>query len=260
MSLTDFLLASACGLNLVLVALVLHKVRRVHLMMFGVAEDARLARFESGSVYRQIESLEALQRLLRLPDPLPPLRGWAASPDFLLVLARHVLAEQPQVVFECSSGSSTLVLARCLQLLGKGGRVVSLEHDASYAAATRELLERHGVAAQATVLEAPLEPFRALADHATPWYSTAREDTWPRGIDMVVIDGPPGGRPGSHSRFPALVALQGHLAPHCTVFLDDADRPDEAWAVEQWKRLYPEFRSAHLDCEKGCVRLSRALA
>lgn len=260
MSLTELLLLSACGLNLVLVALVLHKVRRMHLMMFSVAEDARLAHFESGSVYRQIESLEALQRLLRLPDPLPPLRGWAASPDFLLVLARHVLAEQPQVVFECSSGSSTLVLARCLQLLGKGGRVVSLEHDASYAAATRQLLARHGVSAQATVLEAPLEPFRALADHATPWYSTAQEDAWPRDIDMVVIDGPPGGRTGSHSRFPALAALHGHLARHCAIFLDDAGRPDEIWAVEQWKKMYPEFHSSDLGCEKGCVRLSRAAA
>jgi predicted O-methyltransferase YrrM len=259
MSLTQFLVPWVCGLNLVLLALVLHKVRRIHLMMFKVAEDARLAHFESGSVYRQIESLGALQQLLGLRDPLPPLRGWAASPDFLLALAKHVLSEQPKVAFECSSGSSTLVLARCLQLLGKDGHVYSLEHDASYATATRELLARHGVSAYATVLDAPLERMQALQDHATPWYSTRQQADWPRQIELVVIDGPPGGRTGSRSRFPALAALHDRLAPDCSIFLDDADRPDERWAVEQWMKMYPEFRSSDLGCEKGCVRLSRAV-
>lgn len=259
MSVSDLLLPAACSLNVALSAWVLHKVRRVHLMMFDVAENARNARFESGSVYRQIESLGALQRLLDLPDSLPPLRGWAGSPDFLLALARHVMMHRPRVVFECSSGSSTLVLARCLELLGDGGRVVSLEHEASYAAATRALLERHGVAAHATILEAPLKPVDGLGDHATPWYSVEDEAGWPRDIEMVVVDGPPG-RAGPRSRFPALPMLHAHLARGCSIFLDDADRDDERWAIGQWRKMFPDFSAEALDCEKGGVRLWRAAA
>jgi hypothetical protein len=253
------LLYAVCGGNVALTAWVLHKVRRVHLMMFDVAENARNARFESGSVYRQIESLGALQRLLDLPEPLPPLRGWAGSPDFLLALARHVMATRPRVIFECSSGSSTLVLARCLELLGNGGRVVSLEHEASYAAATRDLLARNGVAAHATILDAPLKPVDGLSDHATPWYCVEQQALWPRDIEMVVVDGPPG-RAGPHSRFPALPVLHGHLARGCSIFLDDADRDDERWAIAQWRKMYPDFKAENLDCEKGGVRLWRMAA
>ena len=249
------------ALVVALLLIALHKLRRVHLMLFEIAENARQARAEAGSVYRQIESLDALKRLLELPEPLPPLRAWAGSPDFLLALARNVLAQRPQIVFECSSGSSTLVLARCLQRLGNGGRVVSLEHDANYAAATRELLVRHGVAEHATVLHAPLRPLgatEAVGGHAAPWYSTADNAAWPHAIEMLVIDGPPG-HDGERDRYPALPVLAEHLAPHCSVFLDDAARADERWAVQQWRRQFPGFKVDDLDCEKGCVRLSRAV-
>jgi hypothetical protein len=259
MTVAEILLASASACSVVLGAWTLHKIRRVHLMLFEVAENARQARFESSSVYRQVESLDALQRLLDLPEALPPLRGWAGSPDFLLALARHVMASRPRVVFECSSGSSTLVLARCLQLLGEGGRVVSLEHETSYAAATRALLARHRVDAHATILEAPLQPVAALRGHAAPWYSTSTSTQWPRDIEMVVVDGPPG-QVDARNRFPALPVLHAYLARSCSVFVDDANRADERSAVDQWQALYPEFEVEDLDCEKGAVRLWRMAA
>lgn len=257
MRIADSLAWLAAGVAIALLLLVLHKVRRVHLMLFDIAENARVARSEAGSVYRQVESLHALERLLALSAPLPPLRGWAGSPDFLLALARHALAARPQTVFECSSGSSTLVLARCLQLLGNGGRVVSLEHDASYAQATRQLLAQHGVADHATVLLVPLAPPAGLTSHATSWYDTAGRGAWPHAIEMLVIDGPPGGT-GAHARYPALPLLAANLAPDCSIFLDDADRADERWAIDQWQRQFPDFKAEDLDCEKGCMRLSRA--
>lgn len=259
MPIADLLPWLAAGVAVVLLLLVLHKVRRVHLMLFDIAENARVARSEAGSVYRQVESLHALERLLALSAPLPPLRGWAGSPDFLLALAQHVLAARPQTVFECSSGSSTLVLARCLQLLGNGGRVVSLEHDANYAQATRQLLARHGVADHATVLLAPLRPAVGLTTHAAHWYDTSERGAWPQAIDMLVIDGPPG-RHGEHTRYPALPLLAPNLAPACSIFLDDADRDDERWAVDQWQRLFPDFKVEDLHCEKGCARLWRSVS
>lgn len=42
-------------------------------------------------LYAQLESLSWLQRRLAIKGQLPPLRGWASSPDVLLRLHIHIL-------------------------------------------------------------------------------------------------------------------------------------------------------------------------
>jgi hypothetical protein len=44
---------------------------------------------ELADVYHQFEAIEQLLPMLKLSAPLPPSRGWAASPDFPKVFA-HV--------------------------------------------------------------------------------------------------------------------------------------------------------------------------
>ncbi|MET0964007.1 MAG: class I SAM-dependent methyltransferase [Noviherbaspirillum sp.] len=107
------------------------------------------------------------------------------SPDFLRELYLHALAEKPQVVVECSSGTSTVILARCMQLNGSG-KVFSLEHESEYAEKTRRNLERHGLSEWATVLDAPLRLIEANKT-SSRWYAL---DALPNdiAIDMLVID------------------------------------------------------------------------
>ena len=154
-------LGAVCGV-------VLHKVRRVHLMMFAIRSDAERTRREVEVLYQQIESLEGLNRMLNLDVPLPALRGWAGSPDFLLAVARHAFSAKPVRVIECSSGASTIVLARCAQLAGRG-HVFSLEHDRLYAQRTRAELASRGLEDWATVVDAPLAPCPVAGNQ--PWYS-----------------------------------------------------------------------------------------
>lgn len=237
-------------------ALLLHKVRRIHLMQYQIASDASDTRIEAHSLYRQIESLSALNQLLRLEQPLPPLRGWAGSPDFLLTLARHTLQAKPLRMLECSSGSSTLTLARCAQLNGRG-HVFSLEHDPAYAAATRRELQARGLADWATVVDAPL--VKSGAHKEQPWYSIAGlpQDAGP--FDLLVIDGPPKST-AERARQPALPVLWPLLSADCVTFLDDADRPDERAAVDAWLKQFPQLQQQPQYCEKGCVRLERKIA
>jgi len=119
---------------------ILHKVRRVHLMQYAFQRQLEQGLSEQlHHTYQQIQVFIDLNRLLQLPWPLPPLRGWAASPDFLLLLAEHALQHKPDCIVECSSGASTVVLAQCAKLNGHG-HILSLEHDAHYAKKTRQLL------------------------------------------------------------------------------------------------------------------------
>jgi predicted O-methyltransferase YrrM len=45
------------------------------------------------------------------------------------------MEERPKFVIECGSGSSTALIAACLQRIGQG-RLVALEHDPGYARKT----------------------------------------------------------------------------------------------------------------------------
>lgn len=108
--------------------LTLHKVRRIHLATYGLSASILAVRRGTDALFRQLQALLALERKLKLDDALPPMRGRAGSPDFLVV-AKHIDRAKPNVVLECGAGVSTLVCAKILQKLGNG-RVFSIEHDA----------------------------------------------------------------------------------------------------------------------------------
>lgn len=175
---------------------------------------------------------------------------WSAAPDFLELIVEHVLGARPETIVECSSGTTTVMLARCCQLNGHG-RVYSLENGPEFAAGTRAELARHGLAGHAEVIDARLTG-QAVAGREFQWYDLAGLPRRP--IDMLVIDGPPGFIQ-RHSRYPALPLLADRLSAGCVVFMDDAARPDEREIVEAWCREFPEARLHYVDNERGCAIL-----
>jgi hypothetical protein len=242
-----FALMLAAGI-LVVSLYALHKIRNMHLMMYAMKDQVQA---ESASLFRQLEALHGLYIDLGFKRSLPATRGWAASPDFLLELSRYALDHKPKTVVECSSGTSTLILARCMQING-GGKVYSLEHDPVYAQATREELERHCLAEFAQVFDAPLREVD-LEDASWVWYG---HEVLPAGleIDMLAIDGPPLSV-GANARYPAGPVLFPKLSSKGTVFLDDAQRASETAALARWKKEFPWLEQGVRYCEKGCAVL-----
>ena len=112
-----------------LLAFTLHKVRRIHLKQY---DADTLSDLRIDNLFSQIEALTAIQQDLALSVSLPATRGWAASPDFLRHIARTAADTLPLNVVECSSGASTIVLAKVMQKNGVG-HVFSLEHEPFYA-------------------------------------------------------------------------------------------------------------------------------
>lgn len=250
---TTPLIAALTALTLItscLLVLLFLKVRKIHIATYNITSNLSCIRAETDSIFSQIQCLLALERKLNLSEPLPRLRGWAGSPDFLLVLLDDVLNRKPTCVLECSSGTSTVVIARGLQTNGRG-HVYSLEHNPLYAAKTRELLELHGLTEWATVLNAPLE----TKNTSTPWYS---EDALPVSlpkIDLLVIDGPPHDT-ATMARYPALPRLIQRMSSPSAILMDDADRADESHTILQWKKEFPALETENCNCEKGCVRIT----
>lgn len=247
MTLTFFLLAIA---NLAGLALVYHKLSSA----LERSQKQNLA--ELANQFAQLEGLMSVHAELSNRRALPRSRGWAASPDFLAELIALAHERRPQVIIECSSGLSTLVLAACMRNMG-GGHVYSLEHDESYAAKTRRLLEVHGLQAFATVIIAPLVPAR-FGGWSGRWYSL---EVLPDALraQLIVVDGPPQDS-GPLARYPAVPALLGRLDADGLVVLDDADRNDEREAVNSWLREFPQLEEQSCAaCEKGLavLRLTR---
>src|SRR5579871_2455716 len=125
---------------------------------------------ELKQTFRQAEAMHNLNTILPASDVLPATRGWAASPDLLLVLVDQVMTRRPSLIVECGSGTSTLWLALALRRFGITGRVVALDHDPVFADKTRGFLARHGVGDIAEVRDAPLEDL-TLADGTYSWYA-----------------------------------------------------------------------------------------
>ncbi|NRR30561.1 class I SAM-dependent methyltransferase [Oxalobacteraceae bacterium] len=228
----------------------LHKVRLVHLLLHETRDQSRS---ENAGLFRQLEALHGLYVELGLDKSLPGTRGWAASPDFLMELVRHARTARPACIVECSSGTSTLVLARCAQMNGCG-KVYSLEHDADYAIQTRAQLQRHGLSDWAVVLDAPLQP-HVFGDSSWPWYALDQLSACPP-IDLLVIDGPPQAT-RALARYPAGPALFLRLAAGARVFLDDASRDDEQAILLRWQTEFPWLQQTFLPCEKGCAVLRK---
>lgn len=209
--------------------------------------------------YVQTEAYLALLHHLRPRLPLPPMRGWAISPDFGRLLLRLTLRHQPRAILECGGGTSTLLLAYALERLGQlpQGQIVSLDHEACFAQATRDELDAHGLSSYARVIHAPLKPL-SLEGRAWAWYDCGAVPPPPaQGYDLLLIDGPTQhGNPEPMVRYPALPVCYAALAEGALILLDDAARHDEAQAAERWLSSFALEELPTWDTEKG-ARLFR---
>lgn len=209
---------------------------------------------EIKQTFRQLEALQNLSAVLPANDLLPATRGWAASPDLLVMLVDLVISERPSLVVECGSGASTLWLALAMRQFEIDGRIIALDHDPVFGGKTRDLLARHDVRDLAEVRDAPLESF-SLDGETYSWYARrAWEDL--AGIDLLFVDGPPA-TTGHQARYPALPLLSGSLSPVATAVLDDLIVPDMQKVLRRWLDAYPDFGSEILPLEKQAAVLRR---
>lgn len=192
-----------------------------------------------------------LQQQLGLSQGIPYTENWTAGADFLQIIVDACLEAKPALVFECSSGLTTLMLARCCQING-GGRVVSLENGEEYADATRSYIERYELQEFATVITAPLIAQKHDGSEYS-WYSL--EKLPEEKIDMLVIDGPPGFI-CSHARYPALPVCYSSLRSQSRVYLDDAARREEREIVSMWCEKFPDLKHQYIETSRGCSFLT----
>ena len=242
-------------LLLALLFITLYVVVRLLLRLRRLQAQAAKLSDQAAEDLRQAEDLVSLNSLIQPVRPLPPMRGWAMSPDILKHIAATVLDRRPTYVVEASSGVSTLVIAYCLKRLGAGA-VISLEHDAKFATANQQQLIEHQLDGFARVVHAPLITHHVQGQQL-PWYSLDAIDS-KLPIDMLVIDGPPKLAASNRLvRYAAVPLLYDQLADGCKIILDDADRDQERQVVKLWSEQFSDLTHELIEFEKGASILTK---
>jgi len=230
----------------------------VWLLVLRVLAGQQAVRESGRRDAQNTEALLSLYQLVQPRRPLPMMRGWAASPDFLNVMAARILERTPRTIVECGSGTSSLVSGYLLEKLqaehGPGGKLYSFEHEAGYAKQSRAQLEQHGLAGFVEVLDAPLVKHE-IDGKSWLWYDLAPlPDSVV--IDVLVIDGPPSVTQ-AHARYPALPLLAPFLSEHAVIILDDYIRAEDKEVVARWMERDPAWQLTELATEKGTAVLVR---
>lgn len=219
----------------------------------ALAAESKAQKASTRMSYSQVESLLALYFDIRPRQSFPSGGGWEASPDLLLLLYKTIRERQPELVVECGSGVSTVVIAYALAQNEKG-QVVALEHLAPYRDQTEKWLRDHELTEQASVILAPLVPV-TIGNQTWDWYST--EDLPEGPIGVLFVDGPPEAT-GPTARFPALPLLENRTTSDTVVILDDSDRQDEREIVQRWTTELEGWHSEQVGHNKGTAVLTRA--
>jgi predicted O-methyltransferase YrrM len=218
--------------------------------------DQQLANYltqQFNILYREMESLFSLNSVINFRYPLPPMRGWAISPDFGTALVSQILKDKPKTILELGSGVSTILCGYILEKLG-AGKVISFDHEEKFAQKTVEQIGLHGLDAFCEVYYAPLKEWE-LPKGKWQWYDLSLiKDI--SDIDMVIVDGPPESLQ-KHSRYPALPLLQEKFSEKITILVDDAGREDEQVIVQHWMDEYKVLSLETIESEKGITILKK---
>ena len=249
---TDIVLICSLLIALAGISYLIRSIRALHRKVNRNADrmsrelSSQTARIkeEIGHAYHQVEAIEQLLPLLKLRAPLPPSRGWAASPDFLLALAHVTQRIKPKLAVELGSGTSTLVLAK-----SGAKKIISLDHSIEFGTQTREMLLSHGVRGVDIRIN-DLENY----PQGYKWYAKSSFKGLAK-IDLLVIDGPPSST-NADARYPALLHLVPLLSPKATIILDDVFRDEERKLADAIVAALPGHVMKILSHEKGTAIIS----
>jgi glycosyltransferase involved in cell wall biosynthesis len=208
--------------------------------------------------FQQTEAYIQLHKIFDFKLPISFTRGWAASPDFLLVSIKEILKFRKRkkniTIVEAGSGVSTVILGYLLEKYFPKGTLISLEHEYDFYERTLEELELHELK-NIRLLYAPLVSYW-IKDKEWLWYdiSELRKILEGKNIDVLFIDGPPEAIQ-ENSRYPVFPLLKEYLSEDFILLLDDANRKGERNSVYEWKRELEIYDSQIFQTEKGTLIL-----
>jgi hypothetical protein len=182
---------------------------------------------------------------LELADTFYPV-GAAANYGLLYLVLRAAKSFSFQQVVELGAGQTTLLIDALRRNGTLKAGALTIEHDADWAAKLSATVE-HRICRVGLVA--------AGDDHATYECYDFQSAPIPEMVDLLIIDGPPGGRPELRFARHGAVRLLDRLDPGgFIVIVDDAERLGEAALVE---RIDKYLRTNGIEFRRGIVTAAK---
>jgi hypothetical protein len=215
-----------------------------------------LRRKELQHLRYKIQAINELTNLLPIRAPLPPMTGWAATPELALNVYKIIEEKKPDIIVELGSGVTTIVSAYSLEKFNPEGKVISFDHDADFADKTMRELKYHRLEKFVSRYDAPLSQVN-LKDKKWKWYDIDISKIKTE-IDMLIIDGPPL-KTQKNARYPAVPFFYPKLSEDAVIILHDTVRETESKSIAMWKNEFRDLQSETLNTEKGITIFRRKL-
>lgn len=177
----------------------------------------------------------------RFPKVHMPVSDYSMKAENLEAILDILTTNKPRTILELGSGISTLIVAAWIKQEGEG-RIISFEHDDTWASKTRYYLSLGQLHHFAEVRTVPLRK-RMSFGYQVDWYDLEEAIEDIEQIDLLIVDGPPANTSErTMARLPAMEVFHQRLSECAVVFLDDGTRPGEKEIVKIWSRAFPNFR------------------
>lgn len=223
----------------------------VLLLMTVTLHVRRMSDLGRADLARRTQAVTELNHLIPFRRPLPPMSGWAASPELAATVFAEMRDARPEVVVELGSGVTTIIAGYTAEMNARG-HVLSIDHDASYLESTARTISRHDLD-RVALAHAPLGSV-TMEGAEYRWYDLSGVDL-PPVIDMLIVDGPPR-ETAPRARYPTFPAFRNRLGSAAVIIFDDADRAEEADLIARWA-ADGEWFVDRVPSSKGIVVLRR---
>jgi len=214
----------------------------------------RLQAAEREHLQYKTQILNEIYKLLPVRAPLPPMTGWAATPELSAFLLKTIQKYRPATIVEIGSGITTLISGYSLEKFNIDGKIISFDHDPLFASKTVDEIKLHGLSDKAEIRVAPLEKV-TIENEEWLWYSTDKIK-FDQSIDLVVVDGPPV-KTQKNARYPAMPLLYKYLSENAVVIMHDTNRSEESAIIKVWEEKFEDFSVEKFHTEKGITLLKR---
>lgn len=203
----------------------------------------------------RIQAINEITTLLDLRSPLPPMTGWAATPELAVTVLKTIQTYRPKNIIELGSGVTSIVSAYTVEKYSPVSNILSFDHDSAFAGKTKKEIEQHNLNRFIKVVHAPLTDIK-IDGETWSWYQLDK-DMINHGVDLLIIDGPPV-KTQKNARFPALPLLYPYISKNGIIILHDSDRNTEAATLKKWTQELQDITILkQMFSEKGITILQK---
>lgn len=194
-----------------------------------VSDIKREVRNVERTNYQQLTTYLELRRVFDSAETMPPLRGYAISPDLVFYLLDLLDRYSPKSIAEFGSGFSSVVFSRYAD--ANNASVTSFDHEPFFAKKSAENVKKWGYEKSFELITT--EVIEQSVDGQKVMFYDHKAAPAQRQYDFVFLDGPPQ-KLGLTVRGGLLPLFRPQLAPGCIIVLDDYYRPGEREIVKNW--------------------------